>query len=104
MEKENSNGIDVKYDFKINDQISGNIKIGSKSKTKKETTIKIINMRILAMLLFKIKEILLLIIFHGLVNQSHLELSIQAMVLLLIMIFKQRKYLMANTQLDHFLI
>ena len=35
MEKENSNGIDVKYDFKINDQISGNIKIGSKSKTKK---------------------------------------------------------------------
>ena len=33
-EKESAYGIDIKYDFKINNQLSGNIKLGSKSKTK----------------------------------------------------------------------
>ena len=36
-EKENSLGIDIKYDFKLSNQISGAFKIGSKSKVKKRT-------------------------------------------------------------------
>ncbi|MDA9594439.1 carboxypeptidase-like regulatory domain-containing protein [bacterium] len=34
-EKENSLGLDIKYDFKLSNQISGALKIGSKSKVKK---------------------------------------------------------------------
>ena len=33
-EKENAHGVDIQYDFKLTNQLSGNIKIGSKSKVK----------------------------------------------------------------------
>ena len=33
-EKENAYGMDIKYDFKLTNQISGNIKLGTKSKVK----------------------------------------------------------------------
>ena len=43
-EKEKSQGFNFKYDFRLSNFISGNLKIGNKYRTKKEPIIVIMNM------------------------------------------------------------